>query len=336
MQFLWSPMLVGLVLVPLLLGVYVWMQTRRRKFAARFSSLALVRPAVDTRARWRRHVPPALFLGALALMLVALARPVALVRAPRQEGVVILALDSSGSMRANDVKPSRFDAAVNAANKFIETRPPGAQIGIVAFSASAVTVQMPTDDREALRAALGRLDLQWGTAVGGAILESLNTIALANQNAPVDGAANSAPQPIPTLAPVPAGSYIPAIVILLTDGQTRNGPDPIESAKVAAEKGVRVYTVGVGTTQGTTLGGGHGGGFRTELDEATLKAIAAETGAEYFYAKDATDLERIYGDLGLNIVLKLEKQELTAWFTAGAAALATAAMILALLWNALN
>ncbi len=340
MQFMWSPVLWALVLVPLLLGIYVWLQTRRRKFAARYSSLALVRPALDQRHRWRRHIPPALFLGALALMLVGLARPVAVVRAPRQEGIVILAMDSSGSMRADDVHPNRFEAAMAAADKFIDTRPPGAAVGIVAFAGSAVTVQMPTDDKEDLHAALRRLRLQRSTAIGSGILESLDTIALAGQ--PELPATNSAsPLPIPTLPPVLPGTYIPAIIILLTDGQNRSGPDPLDAAKVAAERGVRVYTIGMGTTEGVTLrgsfgGGSGGGGFRAELDEETLRAVAAETGGEYFYAKDATDLERIYGNLGLNIVLKADKYELTAWFTLAAAALLLGAIGLSIVWSTLT
>jgi len=342
MQFIWSPLLWALVLVPLLLGIYVWLQSRRRKFAARYSSLALVRPAIAKTSRWRRHVPPALFLAALALMIVALARPVGIVRAPHQEGIVILAMDSSGSMRADDVQPNRFEAALAAADKFIDTRPPGAQVGLVAFAGRAVTIQMPTDDREDLHAALRRLDLQRGTAVGAAILESLDTIALSSQPEPPASSSSGTPQPIPTLAPVAQGNYIPAIVILLTDGQNRNGPDPLEAAQAAADAGVRVYTIGMGTTQGTVIQGGFGGGFGggrgfpAELDEDSLKAIAATTGAEYFYAKDATDLERIYGNLGLNIVLKADKYELTAWLTMAAAALLLGAVGLSIVWGAIN
>lgn len=341
MHFIWSPLLWALVLVPLLLGIYIWQQTRRRKFAARYSSLALVRPAVDSRTRWRRHIPPALFLAALGLMLVALARPVGVVRAPQQEGIVILAMDSSGSMRADDVQPNRFEAALAAADRFIDTRPPGAQVGLVAFAGRAVTMQMPTENREDLHAALRRLDLQRGTAVGSAILESLDTIALASQPEAPTGAASGAAEPVPTLPAVAPGEFIPAIVILLTDGQNRNGPDPLEAAQVAAQAGVRVYTIGVGTTGGTVIQGGFGGGFGgrgfpTELDQESLQAIAEITGGEYFYAQDAADLERIYSNLGLNIVLKAVKYELTAWLTMGAALLLLGALGLGLVWGAVN
>ncbi|MBI4675737.1 MAG: VWA domain-containing protein [Chloroflexi bacterium] len=242
MQFLWSPVLWLLALVPLFGAVYVWFQTRRRKYALRYASLALVRPAVDPRARWRRYLPPALFFLALALMLVALARPVALIRTPCQEGIVILALDSSLSMRNQDMQPNRFEAALRAGHTFIEKRAPGAQVGIVAFAGNAAILQLPTDDEEDLHAALNRLFLQRGAAIGSGILTSLEAIALAQQGKPAASNSSTEPLPSPTLAPVPPGTVIPAIVILLTDGQNRNGPDPIESAQTALASGVCAST----------------------------------------------------------------------------------------------
>ncbi|HZQ10911.1 MAG TPA: VWA domain-containing protein [Anaerolineae bacterium] len=352
MQFLWSPLLWSVLLVPILLGVYVWMQRRRRKYALRYASLSLVKPALDNRARWRRYVPPALFFLALTVMLIAFARPVALVRTPRQEGIVILALDSSISMRAEDMKPNRFEAARAAARAFIEKRGTGAQIGIVTFAANAAIVQMPTDDPEALNSAIDTLFLQRGTAVGSGILTSMDAIALATRGVPaaksIDPSAT--PEPVPTLPPVPEGTVIPAIVILLTDGQNRNGPDPIEAAQTAAQAGVRVYTVGIGSREGGTIPGGQGnggfgngfgrgfggGGFRAELDEETLRAIADTTGGKYYYAANETELEKIYANMGLNIVLKLEKVELTAWFTAVAALLLFTAVVLSMIWGAVN
>jgi Ca-activated chloride channel homolog len=349
MQFLWSPALWLLALVPLLGAVYIWFQTRRRKYALRYASLALVRPAVDSRARWKRYIPPALFLIAIALMFIAFARPVALVRTPKQEGIVILALDSSLSMRAEDMQPNRFEAARTAARSFIEKRAAGAQVGLVTFAGNAAILQLPTDDAEDLNSALNQLSLQRGTAIGSGILTSMDAIALATQPKPAAQNSTTEPSPVPTLAPMPQGSYIPAIVILLTDGQNRNGPDPIESAQTAAQSGVRVYTVGIGSRDPVNVpnpfgnnngnfgrGFGGGGNFRAELDEDTLKAIADATGGEYFYAADSTELEKIYSNLGLNLVLKLEKVELTAYVSAIAALMLCLALGLSMWWGTWN
>lgn len=342
MQFLWSPALWLLIIVPVVGLVYLWFQTRRRKYALRYASLALVRPALDSSARWKRYLPPALFLLALAAMMIALARPAALVRTPRQEGIVMLALDSSLSMRAEDMTPNRFEAARHAARAFIEKRAAGAQVGMVAFAGNAAIVQMPTEDPEDLNAALNQLFLQRGTAIGSGILTSLEAIALATQSKP---ASNNSTEPVPqpTLVPVPEGTYIPALVILLTDGQNRNGPDPLEAAQLAAESGVRVFTIGIGSRDPVSVpnpfgnnrntGGFGGGGFRAELDEETLRAIAEKTGGEYFYAADASELEKIYSNLGLNMTLRLEKMELTAYVSALAALLLVGALGLSLWWG---
>lgn len=341
MQFLWSPVLWLLALLPLLIVAYVWLQTRRNKYALRYASLSLVKPALDTRAKWRRYLPPALFFLALAVMLVGLARPVALVRTPKQAGVIILALDSSLSMRAEDMQPNRFEAARTAARSFIEKRGEGAEIGIVAFAGNAAIVQMPTTNQRELYAAINTLFLQRGTAIGEGILASLDAIALSDQDLGASISSTPAPQAAPTLAPVPPGTYIPAIVILLTDGQNRNGIDPLKAAQMASERGVRVYTVGIGSREGGVIPGGFGGfgggrSFRQELDEDTLRAIADETDGEYLYAANAAELEKVYNNLGLDIVLRLEKTELTAWFTAAAALLLFSAVALSLVWNKLN
>jgi Ca-activated chloride channel family protein len=344
MQFLWSPILWSLILVPLLIAAFVLMQRRRSKFALRYASLALVRPAVEKRSRWRRYVPPALFFVALAIMLIALARPVALVRTPRQEGTVILALDISISMRAQDMQPNRFEAAIAAARTFIDKRAAGAQVGVVVFAGNAAIAQLPTADPEELHSALDRLFMQRGTAVGSGILASLDAIALGGLGVPASNNTSNSQNDVPTLEPVPPGTLIPAIVVLLTDGQNRNGIDPIEAAALAAERGVRVYTVGIGSREGGYMpsgfggggnfGGGFGGGMRRqELDEDALKAIADTTGGEYFYAANETELDKIYGNLGLNLVLKLEKVELTAWFTAAAALILFTAIGLSLWWS---
>jgi Ca-activated chloride channel family protein len=349
MQFLWSPVLWLLVLVPLLIALYVWLQTRRNKYAVRYASLSLIKPSVPSSARWRRYIPPALFFIALAIMFVALSRPVALVRTPRQEGSIILALDSSLSMRAEDMVPNRFEAARTAARSFIEKRGAGAQIGIVAFAGSAAIVQLPSTDAKELSFAINRLSMGRGTAIGEGILASMDAIAMSDMDEPAPNviASVDAEREV-LLQPVPPGTIIPHIIVLLTDGQNRNGIDPLEASAMAAERGVRVYTVGVGSREGGFMpGGGFGGGSfggggfgtggrRQELDEETLQAIADETGGEYFYAANETELEKIYNNLGLNLVLKLEKLELTAWFTAAAAIMLFGAFGLSMWWSSLN
>lgn len=341
MQFLWSPVLWLLPLVLLFVAFYAWLQTRRRKYALRYASLALVKPAMTSDARWRRYIPPALFFLALAWMIVALARPVYLVRTPRQEGTVILALDSSLSMRADDLKPSRFEAARAAARTFVEKRALGAQVGIVTFAGNAAIVQLPTENNRELNAAINTLFLQRGTAIGEGIVTSLDAIALAGRDGPAPQVTPSLDsEDLPLLQPVAPGTIIPAIIILLTDGQNRNGRDPIQAAQLAAERGVRVFTVGIGTEAGANIRPGFGGGatfggngFRAELDEETLRAIAEETGGEYFYAANATELDKIYNNLGLNLVFKLEKMELTVWLTALASLCLLGSLLLSLVWN---
>lgn len=344
MQFLWSPALWSLALIPLLIALFVWLQTRKRKYALRYASLTLIKPAVTATSRLRRYLPPALFFIALTIMLVALARPIAQVKVPRQEGIIILALDSSLSMRAEDMVPNRFEAARAAAISFIEKRNAGADIGIVAFAGNAAVVQMPTSDKAELITAVNTLFLQRGTAIGEGILTSMEAIALSDQ----DGPAPSANTDIEAerellLQPVPEGTYIPAIVVLLTDGQNRNGIAPLEAAALAQERGVRVYTVGIGSREGGFIPGGFGGGatfgnngFRQELDEDALRAIADETGGEYFYAANSAELEKIYNNLGLNLVLKLEKVELTVWLTAAALLFLMSAITLSVIWTTFN
>lgn len=349
MYFMWSPLLWSLALIPLLIAVFAWLQTRRRKYALRYASLSLVKPSVTSSARWRRYLPPALFFIALAIMLLALARPVALVRTPHQEGTIILALDSSLSMRAEDMQPNRFEAARSAARAFIEKRGPGAEIGLVAFAGSAAIVQLPTGDPEDLISAINRLYMGRGTAIGEGILTSMDAIALSQRSGPAPNIDTSAGlDRVPLLEPVAPGTTIPHIVVLLTDGQNRNGIDPLEAAQMAVERGVRVYTVGIGSREGGFMpggggfggggfgSGGFGGGRRQELDEQVLRTIAEQTGGEYFYAHDSAELEKIYSNLGVSLVLKLEKVELTVWFTAAAALFLLGAIGLSIWWGTLN
>ena len=342
MTYLWPEMLWLLLLVPALFGAYLLLLRRKNKAALRYASLSLVKEALGAGQRFRRHVPPLLFLMALALMLFAVARPSAVVTLPSQHETVILAMDVSGSMRATDVKPSRMVAAQEAARAFVAEQPKTTRIGVVAFAATASVVQSPTHSREDILGAIDRFTLQRGTAVGSGILVSLKTIfpdvefdlRLSNPRGPAQKSAPLDPAKGPDKPPpkpVPAGSYSGAAIILLTDGQTTTGPDPIESARMAADRGVRVYTVGIGTASGEIIGA-EGWSFRVRLDEEALKTIANLTRAEYFYAGTAVDLQKIYQNLKTRIFFEQKETEITALFAAAAAVLAFLSALLSMLW----
>ena len=344
MTFLWPGALWLAAALPLLVALYVWLLRRKSRGAIVYSNLALIKASAG-RQGMRRHVPPALFLLAIALMIVALARPAATVTLPSQHETVILAIDVSGSMRADDVKPTRLAAAQTAARAFIKDTPLSTHIGVVTFAGSAALVQSPTRNREDVLLAIEQLQLQHATAIGSGILVSLKAI-FPNQDFEVKpsgqmrassgSAAAGGTKPLGTkpqegAKPVPPGSYKSAVVILLTDGQTTTGPDPLDAARLAAERGVRVFTVGVGTPDGQILTG-EGWSIRVRLDEDALKVIADMTRAEYFFAGTALDLKKIYEGLNSKLVMEKKETEITAGFTAIALLLAIAAAALSLLW----
>lgn len=332
MQLLWPFAAPLLLLVPLLVAAYVIAQRRRRRYALRYASVSLVKEAVGRGPGVRRHIPPALFLLGLAALLIGLTRPVAVVSLPSQEGTVILALDVSGSMLADDLKPNRMEAAKAAAKSFVEKQDKNVRIGVVSFSTNASIVQAPTTDREAVIAAINRLRPQRATAVGRAILTSLDAIFEGSEDdfpaSTVPGAPTSA-EPTPT--PLPRGVFAPATIILLTDGQNNQFPPPLSVVDQAANRGIRVYTIGVGSPEGTILRI-EGRAFRTRLDEETLKRVAELTDAAYFRATTETDLRQVYEDLRTTVVLRQERSELTAAFTAIGALLSVLAGALSLFW----
>jgi len=344
-SFQWPELLWGLALLPLLVAAYAWLQRRRKRLALRYAGLSLVRDALARGPGWRRHVPPALLLVAIALMIVATARPEGEVTLPTKQETIILAMDVSGSMRATDVQPSRIAAAQEAARAFVGDQPRTTRIGIVTFAGTAALVQPPTHSREDLLAAIDRFQLQRGTAVGSGILVSLKTILpdvefdLRSSNprpSARDGPRTlgaTPPKDAPKAPPAPAepGSMGSAVIILLTDGQTTTGPDPIESAKMAAERGVRVYTVGVGTPQGEIVGA-EGWSMRVRLDEDALKNIANLTRGEYFYAGSAGDLRKVYEALNTRFTFEKKSIEITALFAAAAAIVTILAAALSVLW----
>ena len=331
MSFEWPLALWGLALLPALAALYVFLLRRKKKQALTFSSLVLVKAALGEAPAWRRHVPPALLLAALALMIVAAARPQALVTLPANDETVILAMDVSGSMRATDVKPNRLAAAQAAAKAFIAEVPSSVKVGIVAFAGTATVVQAPTASREDLFAAIDRFQLQRATAIGSAIIVSMATLF------PDDGydvdrfTYEPGRRPLGTFKPTRAGSYRTGVIVLLTDGQRTAGPDSLEAAKLAAERGVRIYTVGVGTPEGAIVGI-EGWSMRVGLDEDTLKGIANLTRGEYFQAASAPDLKQVYRHLTSRFVLEKKKTEIGALFTAGAALLVLLAAGLSLAW----
>ncbi len=319
MTFIWPVMLVLLVLVPLSIVLYIMLQRRRQRLAARYSRLGFVQGAMGRGPGMQRHIPPALFLTGFTILMVALARPQTVVSLPKQEGTVILAFDDSGSMAADDLKPTRMEAAKTAARDFVQRQPLSVQIGVVAFSDSGFTVQVPTNDKDAILAAINRLTPQRGTSLANGILTSLNAIAVGAGQAP-HLYSNLTPTPTPTPTPVPKGTYASAVIVLLTDGENNESPDPLAAAQAAADRGVRIYTVGIGSAAGTTL---HVNGFvvHTQLDEAMLQQIAQLTDGTYYNAENAQDLRKIYDNLNPQLVIKPEKTEVTSIF-AGASILA--------------
>jgi Ca-activated chloride channel family protein len=343
MTFLWPEFLWLLVCVPLLVLAYWLLLRRKKKVAVRYASLTMVRDAMGAGQRFRRHVPPTLFLIALTLMIVAIARPQAVVMLPSSHETIILAMDVSGSMRAADVDPNRLAAAQAAARSFVNDLPMNTRVGIVSFAGTAAVVQPPTKSKDDIVAAIDRFQLQRGTAVGAGVLVSLKLIVpevefdLRNWNPRIDQGkagpldrAQKRPEKEP-LKPVPPGSYNAAAIILLTDGQTTTGPDPSESARIASERGVRVYTVGIGTEKGEMIGA-EGWSMRVRLDEKSLKQIADITQGEYFYAGNASDLKKVYDTLNSKLVFEQRQTEITALFAAAAALFAVMSAVLSMLW----
>ncbi len=351
MDLLWPGFLILLLLVPLLIGVYIWIQRRRRP-AIRYSSLSLVREAMPKTSRWRRHLPFGLFVAALSSLVIAAGRPVAIVTVPSGQATIILSMDVSRSMCSTDIPPNRLIAAQDAALSFIQRQSTNTQIGIVAFAGFAELIQPPTSDQELLEDAINSLIPARRTAIGSGILKALDAIAELDPN--VAPSVTKPTDPVPT--PVPNGAFAPHIIVLLTDGASNAGPSPLAAAQQAADRGIRVYTIGYGTASGGPMmcggqffgGGGNfgggssgfspesgGGGFRRGIDEETLKQVAEITDGEYYSAESAADLQKIFENLPTYLIAKHETMEISVAFAAIGAALVAAAMLLAILWHPL-
>ena len=343
MVFLWPSLLWLLLILPLLVLLYLWLLRRRKVQALAYPGLALVRQALGSRAQWRRHLPPLLFLLGLAALLLAAARPLAVLKLPSEQQTIILAMDVSGSMRATDVEPDRLTAAQNAAKAFIKELPRHVRVGVVAFAGTAQLAQLPTQSHDDLLKAIDSFQLQRGTATGNGIMVALATLfpdagidiaALGGRQAmrvlPMDQVTRPEPEQ-KTFTPVAPGSYRSAAIIMLTDGQRTTGVDPLEAAQWAADRGVRVYSVGVGTVQGEVIGF-EGWSMRVRLDEDTLKAVALRTNAEYFHAATAQDLRKVYETLSSRISVETKETEVTALLALAGAALMLLAGALSVWW----
>lgn len=336
MNFIFPLGLWFVLIVPVLIALYIWAQRRRQRYALRYASLSLVKEAMGRGPGVRRHIPPALFLASMFFMMLALARPVTVVSMPVQEGVVILAIDVSGSMRAEDLKPNRMEAAKEAAKAFVARQGEDVSVGIVSFSGDASLVQSPTTDHDLVIKAIDRLLPQRATAIGRGILTSLDAIFENDEEIPPSVQAlqrleqSGGQAPMPTRPP--GGTLnAPATIILLSDGQNNQFPAPLQIVGEAISRGIRVYTVGVGSPEGTILRL-QGRQIRTRLDEATLKQIAELTEAEYFNASNSADLREVYEKLSTQLVLREQKTEVTSYLTAIAAVLSILAGAFSLLW----
>ncbi|HLF88866.1 MAG TPA: VWA domain-containing protein [Anaerolineales bacterium] len=350
MDLLWPGFLFLFGLIPLIVAAYIWILRRRRRYTVRYSSLSLIRDVLPRQSWVRRHLPFILFALALTSLVMAMSRPVARVQIPVGQNIVILALDVSLSMCSTDIPPNRLEAAKAAAQSFTERQDPNTQIGIVAFAGFAGLIQAPTSDQGLLQGAIERLVPARRTAIGSAILESLDAIAEMDQRvAPIFE--NSPSGILPT--PVPEGEYVPHIIVLLTDGVTTSGPFPLDAAQLAVDRGVRVYTIGFGTESETSpfggpqcqdavfFGGSFGGGsfggggrgFSRAIDEQTLIQIADMTGGAYSSATSASELQNVFQNLPSFLITTEETMEISVMFIAVGAALIALAILLSLIWN---
>ena len=332
-------MLGALVFIPILVAAYLGMQARRKRLLAAYGDLSLMQGG-DRRSNFgasaRRHLPAIIFLAALATLIFALARPHAQVSLPVMQGTVILVFDVSGSMVADDVKPTRLDAAKEAARLFVERQPTGVQIGVVTFSTVGFSSQAPTEDQGVVLAAIARLKLQNGTSIATGVDAALRAIELSagrtgelKSDEPLSLSETPPGAPAPT--PAPVGSYRSAVIVLFTDGENTQNPDPLEAVQAAADKGIRIHTVAIGTADGATLNL-DGFSVRSRLDEQTLQQIAEMTGGEYYNAQSQDDFAAIYENLAPELLFKPQSTEITALFAGAGILLLLVGGSLSLFW----
>ncbi len=358
MRFVWPWALFALLVIPIGLGLYAWTRRRKRRFAVTYASLSLIREAMPERSRWRRLIPAALLILGMVGLVFATARPQAVVSVAKSQTSIILTLDVSRSMCSTDVTPNRLSAAQAAAKKFVDAQPSGTKIGVVAFAGTAQLLVPPTTDGQKLKDAIDSLTTSNGTLIGNALLTAIDALSKVNSDiAPSTLKLSAADKKRQRFI----SKYVPDIVVLLTDGAATGGVDPIDAAHQAADRRVRIYTIGFGTTNPAPLvctadqlgadsgppfgggggfrpnfgGGGPGGGRRNflEIDDATLKSVARITGATYSPARSAQQLESVFRNLPRRVETQKEEKELSVYLVALAALLATAAFGLSLWWN---
>jgi len=331
MSFIWSSLLYSLLIVPLLVWLYFRTQRQRRDLAARYGSMGFANSTNKNSGGMRRHIPAFVFLIAITILLASVARPQAKVSLPKYESTVILTFDVSGSMAADDLKPTRMEAAKTAANEFVKNQPSNVLIGVVAFSDGGLTVQPPTNDRQKTFDTIYRLVPRRGTSLGNGILVALNTIVVNAGNPPFLNANTNSTPSTATPASEPTGWYPSSVIVLLSDGENNQNPDPSAAADLAANLGVRIYTIGIGSTAGATL---KIEGFTvvSQLDEALLKDISSTTGGVYYNAANETDLVRIYRDLKPKLSIRTEDIEVTSLFAGAGILLFLMGGALSLLW----
>ena len=323
MSFIWPWVLVSLLVLPVCVLLYVRQQRKRSRDADSLGTMGVLRAGANVLAGRRRHVPPVIFLTAVALLALASARPELTLPLPRTEGTVVLAFDVSSSMAADDVEPTRMHAAKAVAKSLVDRRPSSARIGVVAFGEGGLVVQPPTDDDEALAATIDRLTPYSGTSLGRGILTALNVVS-------PDSAFNSAEQR-PLDGAAPRSAFAPAIIVLLTDGENTDPPDPIEAAQMAIERGVRVFTVGLGTEGGSTIEV-EGFNLSTQLNEPILQEIALLTEGVYFRIEDVVDVPSVYEELETQFLVEAREVEVTSAFGGVSALLLLVGSALSLLW----
>ena len=322
----------GLFLVPLVVVLYVMAQRRRIRYAVRFTNLDLLANIVTKAPRWRRHLPPALFLLALSSLLVGLARPQATVLVPKEESNVVLAVDTSGSMAATDVMPDRLSAAQEAAETFLDRSPKNLRVGLVAFNSRLSRILPPTDDQAAVQEVLGLLRADGGTAMGDALLHAVEISRPRAGDSPGDNSPEFAEMNKPPSKARQPEEESPAAVILLSDGSNTAGETkPLEAAQRAKERGIPVYSVALGTPEGV-VDEFEGGYKPAPPDKETLRRIAETTGGEFFTSSSGADLARIYENLGSSLGFAKEKREVTLAFVVAALVVLAASGTLSVLW----
>lgn len=319
MTFQWPVVLLGLLLLPLLGALYVWILRRPPRQAVRYTQVTVLARAAARARPWRRHLPAAFMGLALLLVIVALARPIAPLPVPSSRNTVVLSIDVSRSMLADDMPPNRMEAAKEAAKEFVEALPRGLKVGLVTFSSYAQTIVPPTADRTRVLEAISLLTTEYSTAIGDGLVEAV--YALPGRERPRD---------LMSPPPPPAPPVVPGTVVLLSDGQSNRGVVPQDAARIARDQQVKVYTVGVGTPEGTFLNLG-GRSIWVRLDEDTLREMAEISSGAYYHARSALELRQVYRRLSRMIGWESRPTEVSALAAGLAAALLVAAMMSSLL-----